>query len=35
MSKKIDEAFFQLRVEAEHHLRLAVARDDNYENGFA
>ncbi len=35
MSKKIDEAFFQLRKEAEHHLKLAQARSDDFENGFA
>lgn len=35
MGEKIEEAYVQLQVEAEHHTRLAQARDDAFENGFA
>ena len=35
MTKKIDEAFFKLRSEAEHHVKLSQVRDDDFENGFA
>jgi len=35
MNKKIEDAFTQLRSEAEHHLRLSQARSDDFENGFA
>ena len=35
MSKKIDEAFYKLQSEAQHHIKLSQAREDEYENGFA
>lgn len=35
MGDKLGQAFERLRKEAEHHTRLAQARDDAYENGFA
>jgi|APCry1669189768_1035252.scaffolds.fasta_scaffold26905_1 hypothetical protein len=35
MSKKIDEAFYKLQSEAQHHIKLSTARQDEYENGFA
>ncbi|MEI6855369.1 MAG: hypothetical protein WCK12_04700 [Acidimicrobiaceae bacterium] len=35
MSKKIDEAFYKLQSEAQHHIKLSQARKDEYENGFA
>jgi hypothetical protein len=35
MSKKIDEAFYKLQSEAQHHIKLSQARQDEYENGFA
>ena len=35
VTKKIDEAFFRLRSEAEHHVKLSQVRDDDFENGFA
>jgi flagellar biosynthesis/type III secretory pathway protein FliH len=35
VGEKIEEAYIRLRVEAEHHTKLAQARDDAFENGFA
>jgi hypothetical protein len=35
MGKKLDEAYYCLSAEANHHIRLSQARDDAYENGFA
>ena len=36
MGKKLDEAFYRLRSEAEHHTKLSVARGrDAFEAGFA
>jgi PPOX class probable F420-dependent enzyme len=35
MGDKIEEAFVRLRNEAAHHTKLAQARDDVYESGFA
>jgi hypothetical protein len=35
MSKKIDEAFYKLQSEAQHHIKLSQAREDDFENGFA
>ena len=35
MGEKIEEAYIRLQVEAEHHTKLAQARDDAFENGFA
>ena len=35
MSNKIDEAFYKLQSEAQHHIKLSQARQDEYENGFA
>jgi len=35
VGEKIEEAYVRLRTEAEHHTRLAQARDDAFENGFA
>ena len=32
---KIEQVYGRLRTEAEHHTRLAQARDDAFENGFA
>jgi hypothetical protein len=35
MGAKLDEAFHRLQDEARHHTRLALAKQDDYENGFA
>jgi hypothetical protein len=35
MGKKLDEAYYRLLAEANHHTRLAQAKDEDYENGFA
>lgn len=35
MGHKIETAIEQVRCEAEHHTRLAQARGDVFENGFA
>lgn len=35
MGKKLDEAYYPLLAEANHHTRLAQAKDEDYENGFA
>jgi len=35
MGKKIDEAFYRIKAESEHHTRLAQAKNTDYENGFA
>jgi len=35
MGKKLDEAYYQLRNEAEHHTKLALAKQTEFENGFA
>jgi hypothetical protein len=35
MGKKLDEAYYRLLAEANHHTRLAQAKDEEYENGFA
>ena len=35
MGKKLDEAYYRLSVESNHHIRLSQARADEYENGFA
>ena len=35
MGKKIDEAPSRIWIEAQHHSRLSLARDDLYETGFA
>jgi hypothetical protein len=35
MGKKIDEAFYRLTTEANHHIRLSQTRNTEYDNGFA
>jgi len=35
MGKKLDEAYFRLSNETRHHTKLAMARQDDFENGFA
>ena len=35
MGKKIEEAYFRLQNEARHHTKLALVKQDVYENGFA
>jgi hypothetical protein len=35
MGKKLDEAYYKLLNEAEHHTRLAFAKQTEFENGFA
>jgi hypothetical protein len=35
VSPKIDEAFYQLQHESQHHLKLSLARQSDFENGFA
>jgi hypothetical protein len=35
MGKKIEEACFLLQNEARHHTKLALVKQDVYENGFA
>ena len=35
MGRKIDEAFYRLSVEANHHIRLSQTKQEDYENGFA
>ena len=35
MGKKIDEAYYRLTTEANHHIRLSQTRNSEYDNGFA
>ena len=35
MGQKLDEAYYRLQDEARHHTRLALAKQTDYENGFA
>jgi hypothetical protein len=35
MGKKLNEAVVRLQNEAEHHTKLALAKQTDYENGFA
>ena len=35
MSQKIDDAFYRLQQESQHHLKLSLARESEFENGFA
>jgi hypothetical protein len=35
MGKKLDEAHSRIWIEAQHHLHLALTRDDPYGTGFA
>ena len=35
MGKKIEEAYFRLSNETRHHTKLALAKQTDYENGFA
>ena len=35
MGKKLDEAHSRIWIEAQHHIRLSLTRDDLYETGFA
>lgn len=35
MGKKLDEAYYKVKAQAEHHMRLSQVRDENYDKGFA
>jgi len=35
MGKKLDKAFYQLSNETRHHINLAMAKQTDFENGFA
>lgn len=35
MGAKLDEAYYRLQSEANHHTKLALAKPSDYENGFA
>ena len=35
MGKKLDKAFYQLSNETRHHINLAMAKQEDFENGFA
>jgi len=35
MGEKLDAAYYHLQNEARHHTKLAVVKNDIYENGFA
>jgi len=35
MGKKIDKAFELISAEARHHIKLAMIKQNDYENGFA
>jgi hypothetical protein len=35
MGKKIDKAFELISIETRHHIKLAMAKQTDYENGFA
>jgi len=35
MGKKLDEAYYKIRTQAEHHMRLSQQRDEAYDKGFA
>lgn len=35
MGQKLDEAYYRLQNEARHHTKLALAKQTDYENGFA
>jgi hypothetical protein len=35
MGKKLDEAHSRVWIEAQHHTRLSLTRDDPYGTGFA
>ena len=35
MGKKLDEAYYRLQNEAKHHTKLALAKQSEFENGFA
>jgi hypothetical protein len=35
MGKKLDKVFYQLSNETRHHINLAMAKQEDFENGFA
>lgn len=35
MGKKLDEAYYKIKAQAEHHMRLAQDREGKYDTGFA
>jgi len=35
MGKKLDEAYYAIRAQAEHHTKLAQVRGGEYDTGFA
>jgi RNAse (barnase) inhibitor barstar len=35
MGKKLDKVFYLLSNEVRHHVKLALVRQSDYENGFA
>ena len=35
MGKKLDKSFYQLSNETRHHINLAMAKQTDFENGFA
>jgi len=35
MGKKLEEVYFRLSNETRHHTKLALAKQEDFENGFA
>jgi hypothetical protein len=35
MGKKLDEAYYRLSNEVRHHTKLAMVKQEDFENGFA